>query len=659
MSSSTYANSFPQWTYAGTYGLPAAFPYHYSHNAGTYYQNYSYEMGKKGKKSKGATGQGTEAAYQNQASSQTSPRNIDAAAAKNVPGYGDASQVPLSHQRAPYASENRYQPSASITRHSGYHASEDRYQPPAGTARHSGYHASEDRYQPPAGTARQSETQSRVSSAAIYSLVDAWRSYKADHIDVQMPVDAMAQANAYSATGYHPQYQPQPRPDLPWRSNPATSQQSGYNPQASTFQPGQRLVNGFAPHSSYRINKCSRYNLHSSPRSTQIARSYATVSPDQVVRSIENDSEPLLLPLRFTGKRISNQRQSTPRRGPTPINPDIQGPATPVADAQYIEQAQRAPAKLSQPRKLLVLLDLNGTLVYRHGPNRQLMVKRPGVDRFLEYLFSNHAPMIFTSATSRSAQKMAKELLTPQQYGDLVAIRTREHLGLNQEQYRNKVQVYKDLRGVWSHDQVKWSGQHMGVVWDASNTVLIDDSIIKAKSHPHSLIQVSEFVEPGEGQGKKNKQGRRDWEAQERAVLESVEAKLEELRWQVNVTHLIRQWQEGEQVAPGTIDEQKDQLTLKSVKEQVESIAKASAEAGAVDYPTPTSLARPSVEKTEEGKDEYDPEDFQGVKLPTTEAQGKAESKSEAVENSKVCSPSPVTEQDFAFVMGGNGKYGA
>lgn len=342
-------------------------------------------------------------------------------------------------------------------------------------------------------------------------------------------------------------------------------------------------MNGFQPHSNYRIDKSSRYNL----RSNQQQRSYNTAVADRVVQSIETDDPQIHhLPIR------TPPRKHTPRREPTPINKGVTPVPVPVPSAAYNKRSQEAPTKTDQPRKLLVLLDLNGTLVYRHGSQRQFSVKRPGVDRLLEYLFEHHAVLIFTSATMRSAEKMAKELLTPKQYGELITIRAREHLGLKSEQFYNKVQVYKELHKIWCVPEVKESAKELGTAWDMTNTILIDDSVEKARSHPHNLLQVPEFMHAESS----SVEALNRWTKTEVDIMKGVEAKLEELKYRSNVAARIREWQEGN-ISPGSTSEKVDDSKLQAIKEGVTQIdgPAATASEEPTGYPTPTSLRRDST----------------------------------------------------------------
>ncbi|ETN40114.1 uncharacterized protein HMPREF1541_04389 [Cyphellophora europaea CBS 101466] len=438
----------------------------------------------------------------------------------------------------------------------------------------------------------------------------------------------------------------------------AMPQQTNIRPQAQSFQPGQR------------IDKSSRHSLRSSQ-----SRPITSAVANHIVQSIETDAVPQhrtrQLPIRIAAPRDDRSRKATPRREPTPINTTIEPVPVPKASIAYMKRAQDVTEKLHSPRKLLVLLDLNGTLVYRHGSRRQFSVKRPGVDRLLEYLFGNHAVVIFTSATQRSAEKMAQELLTPQQYGQLITICAREHLGLKPEQFHNKVQVYKNLNTVWRAKEVRQSASEEGHLWDMTNTILIDDSVVKAKSHPHNLLQVPEFMHPEFN----SKKAQKKWTDAEIKVMHSVEKKLEELKSCSNVACQIRKWQEGQDPFPGAVGERIDEGVLNAIQEEAVQVPQKSSDIAAK-YPTPASIGQSDNGSSVDEEDgDYDPQQWQGVKLPTPSAEDSVDEsrsrkdvamrwksktpsssktmKSERVVNEVVRSPSPVTEKHFSWLSYG------
>lgn len=202
--------------------------------------------------------------------------------------------------------------------------------------------------------------------------------------------------------------------------------------------------------------------------------------------------------------------------------------ARPVPSASYMCRALEAPQRTGYSRPLLVILDLNGTLLFRkkHGGSNKF-VARPHVHQFLDYLFSNHLVMVWSSARPENVTKMCSDLFTPKQSHQLVVMWGRDKLQLPSQAYWQKVQVYKQLTWVWYDNSVQIMNPRMGIErWDQSNTVLIDDSFEKAASEPHNLVQIDEF------EGKE--------EQMQDDVLSQVEQYLDTLRTQANVSAYMR-----------------------------------------------------------------------------------------------------------------------
>lgn len=213
----------------------------------------------------------------------------------------------------------------------------------------------------------------------------------------------------------------------------------------------------------------------------------------------------------------SYPRDSIPKPVPVP-NPT----------AQYLERANRPPLKSATLRPLLLVIDLNGTLVFRKRRTSSF-VERPNLAPFLTYLFANHTLMIWSSAQPENVRSVCHRLFSPTQRRQVLAEWGRDTLDLTPAQYREKVQVYKRLDKIWRNETIR-NGHpdvHRGGVWDQSNTVLIDDSRAKAAAQPHNLLEIPEFTNTPE---------QRDAD-----VLAQVVGYLEELRAQEDVSRFIRQ----------------------------------------------------------------------------------------------------------------------
>jgi hypothetical protein len=136
---------------------------------------------------------------------------------------------------------------------------------------------------------------------------------------------------------------------------------------------------------------------------------------------------------------------------------------------------------------------------------------------------------------------MVAQLFTPEQHAKLVKIWSREHLRLGKH-FEAKVQVYKQLTWLWEDAEVQASFPNPTDIsfsvedgwkeasptkWDQSNTVLLDDSVDKAASEPHNLVQVDEFT--------------KETKFDDDDVLGRVVAYLEDLKWEADVSAAMRE----------------------------------------------------------------------------------------------------------------------
>ncbi|KAF8800409.1 hypothetical protein BYT27DRAFT_7117611 [Phlegmacium glaucopus] len=181
----------------------------------------------------------------------------------------------------------------------------------------------------------------------------------------------------------------------------------------------------------------------------------------------------------------------------------------------------------SLSRKLLIL-DLNGTLVYRsrHKPppdrsKRRLVdpyadttlprplrptYPRPYLKSFTEYLFHPHTKawldtMIWSSAQPHSVDDMVNRCFGERRE-ELVAVWARDTLGLDEKDYHRKVQTTKDLARPWAslkHFPSSSTSSSSSVseslqTHSAQTTLLLDDSPLKAKLQPWNHICIREYT---------------------------------------------------------------------------------------------------------------------------------------------------------------------
>lgn len=201
----------------------------------------------------------------------------------------------------------------------------------------------------------------------------------------------------------------------------------------------------------------------------------------------------------------------------------IEQPMTPLPLPSYLEQAAKEPIDLHFMQPLLVILDLNGTLLYRRRkvfPPK--FTRRPALNYFLERLTSRHIVMVWSSSRQDTVDAICEDIFSTVQKQKLAAKWSRNQLGLTPDQFNNKVQVYKELEKVWADpkiqanfptkkdragkaalnairyapgldEQTEMTG-FLNKRWDQSNTVLIDDSTLKAAANPYNILQVPEFT---------------------------------------------------------------------------------------------------------------------------------------------------------------------
>lgn len=171
--------------------------------------------------------------------------------------------------------------------------------------------------------------------------------------------------------------------------------------------------------------------------------------------------------------------------------PKIYLPA-PIPSFKYLAQASLQAEVIAPPSRKLVILDLNGTLIYRPNSRKQprKMVARPNLQQFLAYLFDNFAVMVWSSAKPENVNVLVEIGLGEYRH-HLIACWGRDTLGLEPKHYNLNVQCYKNLQRIWASNDIQ--GHEFGTRFDQRNTILIDDSSLKAAAQPHNLLEIPEF----------------------------------------------------------------------------------------------------------------------------------------------------------------------
>ena len=270
-----------------------------------------------------------------------------------------------------------------------------------------------------------------------------------------------------------------------------------------------------------------------------------------------SSSEPLL-------RNSKTAKSSLTTRNPQVLNPIrkkdplIHLPA-PVPTSNYLTLAHATPTLLPSPQRLLLVLDLNGTLLDR-VPRSQLYTHRPQLHQFLKYAFASDSLLIWSSAQPHNVKYLCERLFKPEQRQLLLGEWARDTLGLTQEQSSQRVQVYKRLDRIW--DDVALQYQHpgfdKGARWGQHNTLLIDDSVLKASAQPYNHVEVPEFGKESEkaGDGKN--------------VLGQVVGYLEEARKWNDVSAFVRERRFQIDTGWSWMWKQKKKAKRQGVKDQVE-----------------------------------------------------------------------------------------
>lgn len=178
--------------------------------------------------------------------------------------------------------------------------------------------------------------------------------------------------------------------------------------------------------------------------------------------------------------------------------PSAKSGGVPNPTTEYLEQAALPPTNpLSEPQPLLVVLDLNGTVIYRKGHKQGSgqFALRPFAKEFLELCLTRHRLVIWSSARPETVRAICAQLFSRFDRKRILAIWARDRFGLTKADYNLRTQCYKRLTRIWADQGIAAGHPHAakGGRWSQVNTVLIDDSIEKARSEPHNAVTLPEF----------------------------------------------------------------------------------------------------------------------------------------------------------------------
>lgn len=337
------------------------------------------------------------------------------------------------------------------------------------------------------------------------------------------------------------------------------------------------------------------------------------------------NTRPMSTMARGAGQRFTPDLQR--QRSPTPPV------KVPLPTLQYTNQASLKPEK-TEKRPLLVILDLNGTLIYRKlrkFPPK--FARRTGLDHFLETLIKDYKVMIWSSSQPQTVNAVCEQIFPGPMHDAIVALWGRDKFGLTAGQYNKKLQVYKELHKVWAVADIQGAfpgNEHLqdppasspgtnlprknreqrlreaeaaklpaGHRWDQTNTILIDDSKIKASSEPFNILEIPEF--------------NGDSNIDETKLFAKVLSRLDYLAHHDDVSKVLRVWNERVDKGEGTIldldiglhedsvDNEDGGTSLLPKQLNADSIGDLITFDGAGDVPAPAT-AKPKPKKNKKAK---------------------------------------------------------
>lgn len=262
----------------------------------------------------------------------------------------------------------------------------------------------------------------------------------------------------------------------------------------------------------YYFDLTGSRNTHNTPYpASPNRRGYSTLSNNNGDRQGEGNSTPRQNPGTIyppVARKDNNNNPRHKRKGGEKAHlrinetrDDISPPSAasggvPDPDPNYLLRASFLPQPTpgGAPRPILVVIDLNGTMLFRPSrKNPHQFVARPNAKRFLSYCIETFNVVIWSSARPANVKTMCEKLLTKQQLDSVVAIWGRDKFGLTSEDYNKRTQCYKRLTRLWGDPKIA-AAHPDGEPWNQGNTVLIDDSMEKARSEPYNAITLPEFL---------------------------------------------------------------------------------------------------------------------------------------------------------------------
>ncbi|KAL2259597.1 hypothetical protein VTK26DRAFT_6687 [Humicola hyalothermophila] len=196
------------------------------------------------------------------------------------------------------------------------------------------------------------------------------------------------------------------------------------------------------------------------PSAGQFYQNDAFAAPTSGQTFVQNNSLPAVPPTRRDTINPPAPPPPTKRNSRRQPRPSARDPVSPPSAASggvpeptpaYLLRASLLPLVAPAKRPILVVIDLNGTLLHR--PNKRSpskFVERPHARAFLQSMIDKHHVVIWSSARPENVGRMCAQLLPPQYLSRVVAVWGRDRFGLTADDYSRRTQCYKRLTRLWS-----------------------------------------------------------------------------------------------------------------------------------------------------------------------------------------------------------------
>ncbi|KAG8623036.1 hypothetical protein KVT40_008012 [Elsinoe batatas] len=233
------------------------------------------------------------------------------------------------------------------------------------------------------------------------------------------------------------------------RSKALTKKETSDQSTTATIQPDNSVVPG-VDQVAAPLTKHSRFEDASDQLAQLSINDTAPSEKAQTKKSKKKKASPsatvVSAEIKTPAKSTKSKHIFSPRGSGRP--PPAEKMAIPKPSPEYLSYCSSSPPTPCEPQRLLVILDVNGTLGFRKS--LRTITPRPHLREFLTYLFREHDVAIWTSMTRSNFMAVLPKIMTKEQAAKLKMVWTREDMNLGNN-FKDYVQTYKELTKVWAH----------------------------------------------------------------------------------------------------------------------------------------------------------------------------------------------------------------